>query len=90
LYSAYSDDEEEVVTRAIVDIQKGEELTDDYDLFEENYHHCYNLIRISSQWGIILNHNLKWLFFATKGEVRTCDILFKWNVLNLKSLFTLF
>ena len=34
--SSYSDDEEEVVTRAIVDIQKGEELTDDYDLFEEN------------------------------------------------------
>lgn len=33
--SAHFDDEEEVVTRAIKDIQKGEEITDNYNLFEE-------------------------------------------------------
>ena len=34
--SEYAGTDDEVTTRAIVDIQKGEEMTDDYDLFEEN------------------------------------------------------
>lgn len=34
--SEYLDGEEEVVTRAIKDIQKDEEITDNYDSFEEN------------------------------------------------------
>lgn len=33
--SAYYEDEEEVVTKAIRDIQKWEEITDDYNSFEE-------------------------------------------------------
>lgn len=35
--SAYYDNEEEVVTKAIKDIQKGEEITDDYSTFEKNF-----------------------------------------------------
>jgi len=35
--SAYYEDEEEVVTKAIRDIQKGEEITDDYSTFEKGF-----------------------------------------------------
>lgn len=35
--SAYYVDEEEVVTKAIRDIQKGEEITDDYSTFEKGF-----------------------------------------------------
>ena len=35
--SAYYDNEEEVITKAIKDIEKGEELTDDYGTFEEGF-----------------------------------------------------
>ena len=35
--SAYSEDEEEVVTRALRDISSGEEITDDYDSFEDEH-----------------------------------------------------
>lgn len=35
--SAYYGDEEEVVTKAIRDIQKGEEITDDYSTFEKGF-----------------------------------------------------
>jgi len=35
--SAYYDSEEEVVTKAIRDIQKGEEITDDYSSFEKDF-----------------------------------------------------
>jgi len=35
--SAYYKNEEEVVTKAIRDIQKGEEITDDYSTFEKGF-----------------------------------------------------
>jgi uncharacterized protein len=35
--SAYYDDEEEVITKAIKDIQEGEEITDDYGTFEKDF-----------------------------------------------------
>lgn len=35
--SAYYENEEEVVTKAIRDIQKGEEITDDYSTFEKGF-----------------------------------------------------
>ncbi len=35
--SAYYDNEEEVITKAIKDIQKGEEITDDYSTFEKDF-----------------------------------------------------
>ena len=35
--SAYYDDEEEVLTKAIRDIEIGEEITDDYSSFEEGF-----------------------------------------------------
>lgn len=35
--SAYYEDEEEVITKAIRDIQIGEEITDDYSTFEEGF-----------------------------------------------------
>ncbi len=35
--SAYYEDEEEVVTKTLRDIQKGEEITDDYSTFEKNF-----------------------------------------------------
>lgn len=35
--SAYYDDEEEVVTKAVRDIQKGEEITDNYRSFESAF-----------------------------------------------------
>ena len=35
--SAYYEDEEEVITKAICDIKKGEELTDDYSSFEKDF-----------------------------------------------------
>lgn len=35
--SAYYEDEEEVVTKAIRDIKKGEEITDDYSTFEKAF-----------------------------------------------------
>ena len=35
--SAYYDNEEEVVTKAIKDIQKGEEITDNYSSFEKDF-----------------------------------------------------
>jgi len=39
--SAYYDDEEEVVTKAIKDIAKGEEITDDYASFEDMSHETF-------------------------------------------------
>lgn len=35
--SAYYDDEEEVVTKAVMDINSGYELTDDYESFEKDF-----------------------------------------------------
>jgi uncharacterized protein len=35
--SAYYNNEEEVITKAIKDIQKGEEITDDYSTFEKDF-----------------------------------------------------
>ena len=35
--SAYYKNEEEVVTKAVRDIQKGEEITDDYSTFEKDF-----------------------------------------------------
>ena len=35
--SKYHKDEEEVITKAIKDIQKGEEITDDYSSFEKDF-----------------------------------------------------
>ncbi len=35
--SAYYDNEEEVITKAIKDIKKGEEITDDYGSFEKDF-----------------------------------------------------
>jgi SET domain-containing protein len=39
--SAYYENEEEVVTKAIKDIQKGEEITDDYSSFEKDFKGIY-------------------------------------------------
>ena len=35
--SVYYDDEEEVITKAIKDIKKGEEITDDYSSFDKDF-----------------------------------------------------
>jgi len=50
--SAYHDDEEEVITTAVRDILPGEEITDDYNSFEEESDEDNILDELQKKYGI--------------------------------------